>query len=299
MNRYDDRMEDEACAPADPDIRATRHGLVQGLRTGGIVRFLGVPYAAPPERFAPPRPPDAWDGPRDATAPGDCALHRIARFPGIDVEPLVGPGGLGGRDYLTLNVWTPEAAAGRPVMVFIHGGGFVIGSKDAAVHDGSGFARSGLVCVAINYRLGIDGFLPVPGAPTNLGLRDMLLALRWVLELAFVFDRLATISGARGLAGAAPPQELADRTHALWVGFAAHGVLPWAQFDARDRHVYRLAQGVVEAEQPLPATCPNDRGRWSGARTCPRSADEGALDHEVARRGVRAFAETRSFELRL
>ena len=65
-------------------------------------------------------------------------------------------------------------------MVFIHGGGFVIGSKDAPVHDGSAFARSGVVCVAINYRLGIDGFLPIPGVPTNLGLRDMLFALQWV-----------------------------------------------------------------------------------------------------------------------
>ena len=65
-------------------------------------------------------------------------------------------------------------------MVFIHGGGFVVGSKDAAVHDGSAFARSGVVCVAINYRLGIDGFLPIPGAPTNLGLRDMIARSHWV-----------------------------------------------------------------------------------------------------------------------
>jgi para-nitrobenzyl esterase len=65
-------------------------------------------------------------------------------------------------------------------MVFIHGGGFVIGSKDAPIQDGSAFAGSGIVCVAINYRLGIDGFLPIPGIPTNLGLRDMIAALGWV-----------------------------------------------------------------------------------------------------------------------
>src|SRR3546814_14388787 len=65
-------------------------------------------------------------------------------------------------------------------MLFIHGGGFVAGSKDATVHDGTAFAASGAVCVAINYRMGIDGFLPVPGAPTNLGLRDILFALAWV-----------------------------------------------------------------------------------------------------------------------
>src|SRR3546814_951814 len=65
-------------------------------------------------------------------------------------------------------------------MLFIHGGGFVAGSKDATVHDGTAFAASGAVCVAINYRMGIDGFLPVPGTPTNLGLRDILFALAWV-----------------------------------------------------------------------------------------------------------------------
>ncbi len=72
-------------------------------------------------------------------------------------------------------------------MVFVHGGGFVVGSKDAPVQDGTSFAQSGNVCIAINYRLGIDGFLPVPGAPTNLGLRDILFALKWVQDNAAAF----------------------------------------------------------------------------------------------------------------
>ena len=67
-------------------------------------------------------------------------------------------------------------------MVWIHGGAFTLGSKDAAVSDGAAFARSGVVCVAINYRMGIEGFLPIPGAPTNLGLRDQLSALAWVRD---------------------------------------------------------------------------------------------------------------------
>ncbi len=67
-------------------------------------------------------------------------------------------------------------------MVWVHGGGFVVGSKDAPVSDGTAFARSGVVCIAINYRMGIDGFLPAPGTPTNLGLRDILFALRWVQD---------------------------------------------------------------------------------------------------------------------
>lgn len=72
-------------------------------------------------------------------------------------------------------------------MVFVHGGGFVVGSKDASAQDGTAFAQSGVVCIAINYRLGIDGFLPVPGAPTNLGLRDILFALKWVQDNAAAF----------------------------------------------------------------------------------------------------------------
>ena len=164
-------------------IRRIDAGALRGRCDDGICRFLGVPYAAPPvgpNRFKEPQPAIVWRGERDATEPGPCAPHRLKDFPAIDIVPLVGTGGEGGEDYLTLNIWAPENASGRPVMVFIHGGGFVIGSKDCPVHDGTAFAQSGVVCVAINYRLGIEGFLPIPGIPTNLGLRDILFALQWV-----------------------------------------------------------------------------------------------------------------------
>lgn len=160
---------------------AIESGSIRGRSDGAIVRYLGIPYAAPPERFELPRGPAAWEGVRDMVDPGPAAPHRIKAFPAIDPSPLIGSGSDGSDgDYLRLNVWAPSEANGAPVMVFIHGGGFVVGSKDAAVHDGTAFAASGVICVAINYRMGIDGFLPVPGAPTNLGLRDMLFALGWV-----------------------------------------------------------------------------------------------------------------------
>ena len=162
--------------------RETRHGAVRGSRAE-IDRFLAIPYAAPPvgdDRFAAPRPPRPWKTVRSALERGPSAPHKVRDFPAIDIAPLVGDGGERGDDYLTLNVWAPSEAKNAPVMLFIHGGGFVLGSKDAAVHDGSSFARDGIVCVAINYRLGIDGFLPLDGAPTNLGLRDMIAALEWV-----------------------------------------------------------------------------------------------------------------------
>ena len=166
--------------PTDP-IAATEAGQLRGAAEGQIVRYLGIRYAAPPQRFELPQPVEPWHGVRDALEPGPAAPHRVGAFPAIDVLPLIGTGSDGGDgDYLRLNIWAPTAAQGAPVMVFVHGGGFVVGSKDAPVSDGTEFARSGVVCVAINYRMGIDGFLPVPGVPTNLGLRDMLFALEWV-----------------------------------------------------------------------------------------------------------------------
>jgi para-nitrobenzyl esterase len=159
-------------------------GVAEGVADSGVRRFYSLPYAAPmtsERRFRRPDPPLPWEGVRDATRPGPRAPQSPTPPADIDVEPLMGPPGPEGGDYLTLNVFAPENADGlRPVMVFIHGGSFVAGAKDAAAYDGSAFARDGVVCVVINYRLGIEGFLPIEGAPTNLGLRDMIAALEWV-----------------------------------------------------------------------------------------------------------------------
>lgn len=172
-------------------IVTTTSGQIGGEQRDGLVAFLGVPYAAAPQgelRYAAPQPHPAWDGVRDATQPGPTAPYGVRPFPGLHVAPLVGEGWVKGDDYLALNVWTPDPAAkGLPVMVWIHGGGFVVGSKDASVQDGSNFARSGVVCIAINYRLGLNGFLPIPGVPTNLGLRDQIAALHWVQQNAAAF----------------------------------------------------------------------------------------------------------------
>lgn len=158
-------------------------GKLSGTPRDGIIEYLGVPYADPPVRFELPRRRTPWQGVFAAVDRGPAAPHRVGDVPQIDARALVGSGSDGGNgDYLLANVWAPENAAGRPVMVWIHGGGYIVGSKDAPVQDGSSFAHSGVVCVAINYRMGIDGFLPVPGVPTNLGLRDMLFALEWVRE---------------------------------------------------------------------------------------------------------------------
>ncbi len=161
-------------------------GAIEGLESDGIRRFYSVPYAAPlinERRFRAPQPVERWSGVRDATCPGPSAPQNVPPPSDLDLSGLIGKTVENGPDYLTLNVYTPAGAPqDRPVMVFIHGGSFVSGSKDVPLYDGSAFARDGVVCVVINYRLGIEGFLPIPGAPTNLGLRDMLAALAWVRD---------------------------------------------------------------------------------------------------------------------
>ncbi|WP_064457762.1 carboxylesterase/lipase family protein [Streptomyces hygroscopicus] len=169
----------------DPVV-TTAQGAVRGLRQDGTAVFLNIPYAAPPRgagRFAPPRPHEPWDGIRDATVPGPNAPQSERRLGSVDMSPYFGEGWSRGEDYLTVNVWAPEGAGGGlPVMVFVHGGGFVAGSTRSALYDGSAFARDGVVLVTLNYRLGIAGFLDLPGAPANRGLLDVVAALRWVGE---------------------------------------------------------------------------------------------------------------------
>jgi para-nitrobenzyl esterase len=178
-------------------IQATlTDGIVEGTVDQGIRRFFSLPYAAPmtdERRFRAPAPVERWEGVRDASLPGPCAPQNPTPSIEIDIDSLMGKPAPEGEDYLTLNVYAPnDDGEARPVMVFIHGGSFVAGSKDAPVYDGSAFARDGVVCVVINYRLGIEGFLPLHDVPTNLGLRDMIAALKWVR------DNIAIFGGAPG-----------------------------------------------------------------------------------------------------
>jgi para-nitrobenzyl esterase len=169
-------------------------GVLVGRTDSGVVSFRGVPFAAPPVgplRWRPPQRIEPWSQPRDAGQVGAICIQ-----PPANGDPGVGPLPMS-EDCLTLNVWTPaERSEPLPVMVWIHGGGFNNGSGTAALYDGTGLAKRGVVVVTINYRLGRLGFFDhpalaaerQPGEPGgNYGMMDIVAALEWVRDNAAAF----------------------------------------------------------------------------------------------------------------
>lgn len=161
----------------------TQSGFIRGMTANDIHVFKNVPFAAPPfasNHLRPPQPPQPWQCVRDGLSFGPKS-PQAAYPPGI-AEALAEVVGRG-EDCLTLNVWTPDLdSAGLPVMVWIPGGMFEFhATGGAAPYDGSRFARDGVVCVTISYRVGVEGFLYLPGdGVSNLGLLDQIAALDWV-----------------------------------------------------------------------------------------------------------------------
>lgn len=166
----------------------TTAGRVRGTVESDVAVFRGVPFAQPPVghlRFAAPTPPRPWGGVRDALAFGPpppqadaFGLNRLA----------------GGEDWLTLNVWSPDPGrdAGLPVMVWIHGGAYTVGTSGLPEYDGARLARDGVVVVTFNYRVGVEGFAQIEGAPANRGLLDQVAALEWVRDNVRAFGGTPT-----------------------------------------------------------------------------------------------------------
>ncbi|OBB46525.1 carboxylesterase/lipase family protein [Mycobacterium sp. 852002-51961_SCH5331710] len=165
----------------------TAYGPVRGTDDGTVKVWKGVRFAAAPAgelRWRPPQPPQRWSEPADATRVGPvCPQPTDPRIP-IDL------GAPQGDDCLSLNVWASsdtEPGAGKPVMVWVHGGAYVLGSSAQSLYHGRALAADGdAVIVTVNYRLGALGFLDLSamgdGFATNLGLRDVLFALQWVRD---------------------------------------------------------------------------------------------------------------------
>lgn len=186
-------------AQEDPVIN-TSHGRVQGKLLsvlGGYVRaFLGIPYAKPPIgklRFRPPELAEKWDNVRDATAfPNTCCQIPDTVFPGFKGAEMWNPNTPLSEDCLYLNVWAPHVNKSKaqppplaPVLVWIYGGGFTMGTSSLDIYDGRFLSKSeNVVVVSMNYRLGAFGFLSFPNnnIQGNAGLLDQQLALRWVAD---------------------------------------------------------------------------------------------------------------------
>ncbi|KOT33159.1 carboxylesterase [Streptomyces caelestis] len=167
----------------------TSAGRVAGERAGRVAVFRGVPYAAPPVgalRFASPRPPVPWSGVREAVRFTDVSFQSV--IPNRPVPPS-------DEDSLYANVWTPDPGGSRPVLVYVHGGGWQAGAGSLPAYDGARLAHRGdLVVVTFNYRLGVLGFGlhedladPETGHFANWGLQDQEALLRWVHANAAAF----------------------------------------------------------------------------------------------------------------
>jgi para-nitrobenzyl esterase len=172
-------------------------GRIAGTYEDGVHTFLGVPYGSAVSgrrRFLPPRPPAPWTGVRDATQYGPPSVQRPRRPGDNRVGYLYGKGPDVAMDEecLVLNVWTPALEGRRPVMVWLHGGGFTQGSSADDVYRGANLAREqDVVVVSLNHRLGIFGFLeleamlgPDYAESGNASLRDLVVALGWVRDHA-------------------------------------------------------------------------------------------------------------------
>ena len=167
-------------------IAETTAGKIEGTEEDGLCVFRGVPYAAPPLgelRFRPPQPPEPWDGVR-ATQTFSPIAPQVSNPVLEDLLPTPDPPQPQSEDCLYLNVWTPGLSGSRPVMVWIHGGAFTIGSGSEEYYDGANLAvRGDVVIVTINYRLGAFGFVNLPAlGETNFGMRDQIAALKWVQD---------------------------------------------------------------------------------------------------------------------
>ena len=208
-------------------------GLLSGTQQNGVYRFLGMPYAAPPvgeRRWQAPAPPASWEGVRDATMFGNAAIQT--RETGFD------PGARQSEDCLYLNVWstTLEPDARQPVMLWIHGGGFLNGAASMKEWLGEDLARRGVTIVSCNYRLGAFGFLAHPQAGANFAVQDWVAALTWVAKniRAFggnpdnvtIFGQSAGAAAVRALLSTPSARGLFHRAIIQSAGYEPYAVVP-------------------------------------------------------------------------
>ena len=255
----------------------TGAGVVRGQVAPGYVLFQGIPYAAAPIgelRWQPPRPVPAWRGMRDASKPATRCVQDTARDPDYGLAT--------GEDCLSVNVWSPTGAAGRPVMVWIHGGAFANGSADP--YDARWLVTKGdIVVVTINYRLGALGFLAhpalgPPGDVGNYGLSDQQAALRWVR------DNIAAFGGDPGKVTIAGQS-------AGGMSVCDHLVAPGSAGLFR---AAIIASGPCSAQAQL-ATAERDSAAYAAGLGCSRPRQRGGLPAGAARGEAAGAAVVRPY----
>lgn len=212
----------------------TTAGKLRGTINQGVHVFKGVRYGAPTggaARFLPPRKPVPWSGVRDAVEYGPRAPQLDSQFRGVvppEVE-VMDPGGPMSEDCLCLNIWTAGLGAGhkRPVMVWLHGGGYTTGSGAFIMYDGTELARKhDVVAISLNHRLGVFGFTYLPelgGEPfaqaSNAGMLDIVAALEWVRDNISAFGgdpANVTIFGQSGGGGKVSTLMAMPQAHGLF-----------------------------------------------------------------------------------
>ncbi|MBL9013958.1 MAG: carboxylesterase/lipase family protein [Myxococcales bacterium] len=228
----------------------TSSGKLRGLLKDGVRVWRGIPYAAVPERFRAPVSTDPWRGERDATQWGPVAIQsrdpRIAMMSGVGEKmPMA-------EDCLTANVFAPEGADRAPVLVWIHGGAFVMGSGSTPLYDGRTFAsRHGLVVVTFNYRLGLLGFLG-----GNWALLDQVALLEWVRDniAAFGGDPAnVTIVGESAGASSVAALLVMPRARGLFVRAVLQSCAIGAMVPTRDDNAAMAAELGLAAEASIEA----------------------------------------------
>ncbi|MGK5529753.1 carboxylesterase/lipase family protein [Streptomyces sp. URMC 129] len=230
----------------DP-LAQTAHGAVRGRAGDGVVSFKGIPYAAPlagPARFEAPAEPERWDGVREADR-FTADVPQVSLFP--DGASSWSPGD--SPDCLSVNVWTPDpGAGGLPVMVWIYGGAYILGSSRASDYDGATLARGGVVVVTLNYRVGFEGFGWLPDAPRNRAFLDQLAALRWVRENIAAFggdpDNV-TIFGESAGAASVAALTAADAGRGLFRRAIGQSIANGFQTEARARRTAERIAGAL------------------------------------------------------
>jgi para-nitrobenzyl esterase len=252
----------QIAAAALPLAVRIESGPVEGVpaRTPGVTAFQGIPYAAPPVgqlRWKPPQPPEPWPVVRNADRYAPACMQI---YMGPTSTAFFGDYEVKSEDCLYINVWTPakSAADKLPVLVWIHGGGFRVGSGTERLHHGDNLAAKGVVLVTFNYRLGVFGFLAHPeltresghNASGNYGLMDQIAALKWVRTNIAAFGGdpgRVTIFGESAGAGSVSYMQASPLAKGLF-----HGAIGESGGQFSGRNVQKLggaeANGVKFAE---------------------------------------------------